>query len=240
MVEQFPTVSMSLWLPISRSNFFNRAENDWFRQRGAGHGAICSSARIEQENYIPLLLVGVLRRLLEVMPRSFGYDRVGRCRLRGDSSSRNRPVDVTMTLDLTRPHAEPLLPEFWHAANDALVVQGVIGVELFVDENGWYAFTATHHPQADAAGVSAALIQHIRQVFGGDYVVHPLPSISRRIDTGSSSLKDYNGLRDNDGFDRDIDNDDIVVTQPRAPSRSISSTSWPRACGTTRYHRPCT
>ena len=60
------------------------------------------------------------------------------------------------------------------------------------------------------------MIAHIRRVFGGDYVVHPVPIQSLRIDVGSAALKDYNGLRGDHSPDRGPDDyDDILVTQPR-------------------------
>lgn len=212
-------VSRSLWLPVSRQNFYNFTEDDWLRREIDGDTMLCSSNRLELAEaggrpYIPLLLVGVLRRLLEVMPRSFGYDPVGRCTVRGDSPSRRRPVNVTMSLDLTVNRAVPT--NFWSAANDELVRAGATRVCLFVDENGAYSFTATCGEDADRTAVAAALVTHIRQVFGGGYVVHPLPATTRKVDVGATSLKDYNGLRDNDDPNHDPDDDDdIFVTEPK-------------------------
>lgn len=212
-------VSRSLWLPVSRQNFYNYTEDDWLRRDVDGDTMLCSSSRLQQADpggrpYVPLLLVGVLRRLLEVMPRSFGYDPVGRCTVRGDSPSRRRPVTLTMTLDLTVNRAAAT--NFWSAANHTLVLAGATGVELFVDENGAYSFTARCGEDADRRVVGDALVGHIRQVFGGGYVVHPLPATTRKVDVGSTSLKDYNGLRDNDDPNREPDDDDdIFVTEPK-------------------------
>jgi len=206
-----------LWLPVSRQNFFNFTEDDWLQRRLEGDTMLCSSNRHTEPDgrpYVPLLLVGVLRRLLEVMPRSFGYDPVGRCTVRGDSGSRRRPVNVTMTLDLTLDRATPT--NFWKEANEELVKVGATSVSLFVDENGAYCFTASGDDDADPELIGRALLSHIRQVFGGAYVVHPLPATTRKVDVGSTSLKDYNGLRDNDEPGRDPDDDDdVFVSEPK-------------------------
>jgi hypothetical protein len=209
------TVSVSLWLPISRPSFFNFTEGEWMERRVEGDLTWCSSKRIKKEDYVPLLLVGVLRRLLEVMPRSFGYAAFGLCEMRGDSSSRRRPVSVTLTLDLIAPSRR--LGDFWSEANGELVDAGATMVTLFVSENGAYSFTAAYPEGGSRADVLKALVHHIRQVFGGNYVVHPLPAErTRRVDVGSMALKDYNGLADNPEPGRDPDaDDDTVVTQPR-------------------------
>ena len=78
------TVSLSLWLPVSRTNFFSVTASDWLRLESDGPTATCTSTRLAERTYVPLLQVGVLRRVLEVMPRSFGYAPAGRCTMRGD------------------------------------------------------------------------------------------------------------------------------------------------------------
>src|SRR5262249_30164027 len=91
-------VSRSLWLPVSRQNFYNHTESDWLESKMDGPTImVVRSNRLEMtepngQPYVPLLLVAALRRLLEVLPRSFGYSPSGRCEVRGDSSSRQRPV----------------------------------------------------------------------------------------------------------------------------------------------------
>ncbi len=189
-------VTQSLWLPYTRSSFFSLSEGSWLDMKltATDSAAHCRSSRIDREDYVPLVHVDVLRRLLEVLPRSFGYSPVGVCRLRGPSERNPYPVDVTLALDLTRLPSEPTVKDFWHEANDGLVATGVAGVRLFADENGWYAFTAEHRPGADEDRVRAALIQHIRQIFGGDFVVHPLQGSRRRGAVGANSLKGYSGL----------------------------------------------
>jgi hypothetical protein len=223
MSEQ--SVSLSLWLPCSRANFYSFTENAWLElETPSGEGvddstreSACWSKRLrvnkyrtenakdfdENKPYVPLMLVGVLRRLLEVMPTSFGYAPTGTCLTRGDSTTRARPVTLTMTLELTSDTATAGARAF--AANRALRKEGVSRVELRVDENGHYAFTAYYRDVAGAdpgpatpSNVHAALRTHIVEVFGGAFVVHPMAGSDRSWNPGNAALKLYNGLRVND------------------------------------------
>jgi hypothetical protein len=204
-----PQLSLSLWLPVSRANFYGATDTNWLMRRPGTD--FCSSSRMAgaQIDYQPLMLVSVLRRLLEVLPYSFAYNEEGRCTFRGDHSSRMRPASVTMTLDLTDAKLPPpALPEHLHAAwfasekraNDRLRGIGITQVDLYVDENGAYAFTATFDG-SDRDGVRAALLNHIREVFGGTYIVHPdvedmEGKVHRRFNAGNASLKEYNGINE--------------------------------------------
>src|SRR5262245_55876795 len=96
-------VTCSLWLPISRVNFFSPSSGEWLVCREVGGVVLCRSARMDDPEYAgtPLLLVDVLRRVIEVMPLSFGYDKEAVVEFRGDSVSRQRPTSVAMVLDLT-------------------------------------------------------------------------------------------------------------------------------------------
>lgn len=201
-------LTLSLWLPISRANFYGATDTNWLKLRpGTDY---CSSARMvgKDDTYQPLMLVSVLRRLLEVLPYSFAYNEEGRCTFRGDHPSRLRPTSVTMTLDLADAKQPPpgmpgQLREAWSVserrANDRLRDTGVTRVDLYVDENGAYAFTATYdRPDADAR---AALLNHIKEVFGGTYIVHPdvedrAGKVHRKFNAGNASLKEYNGINE--------------------------------------------
>ena len=111
-----------------------------------------------------------------------------------------------MSLDLTRGCGTAGTRQ-WEA-NYRLVDYGVTAVKLDVDENGHYAFTATYDSTRDPDNVRLALWEHIREVFGGEFTVHPINVRSRRINPGDASLKNYNGIRDKDG-------EEVVEGPPR-------------------------
>jgi hypothetical protein len=109
------TVTRSLWLPVGAANFFSPMTDPVLLVDDSGH---CRSDRREQvPGYIPFLRESVLRRLAEVLPSAFGYDRTGVCQLDGAG----RPVSVTMTRRL-----------------------GEATITLRVDESGFYTFKATN------------------------------------------------------------------------------------------------
>ena len=80
-------ISMSIWMPVSRANFYSTTETNSLKDvpkkvEWNGDGPPpdlrwCWSTRTENTTYVPLMLVNVLRRLLEVMPE------VVRLRLQG-------------------------------------------------------------------------------------------------------------------------------------------------------------
>ncbi len=202
-------MTLSLWLPISRANFYGATDTNWFTRRPGTD--CCSSSRMAARDieYQPLMLVSVLRRLLEVLPYSFAYNWEGTCAFRGDHPSRLRPASVTMTLDLTDTKLPPpAMPEHLHVAwsasekraNHCLREVGITRVDLYVDENGAYAFTATyngHNPDT----VRIALMTHIKEVFGGAYIVHPdvedmAGKVHRKFNAGNASLKEYDGINE--------------------------------------------
>jgi hypothetical protein len=166
------TSSMSLWLPVGPTNFHGPTANSWLHLLDGERGrTVARSIAIEDTSYVPRLQVSVLRRLLEVLPVSFGYEPAGVCLLRDDGDDAPAPVAVTMTL---RPKPEtdrlPEGPE--RSANLALVRAGVDIVTVTVDEHGGYSFAArslvADWDGADA-DVARALARHMREVFGGDY-----------------------------------------------------------------------
>jgi hypothetical protein len=192
------SLTLSLWLPVLRANFFSFTSRTWLNQcQIDDHHFNCSSRRLDDPAYTPLLYVPVMRRLLEVMPRSFHYGPEGRCRVSG-TGELVRPTGVVLQLDLTvgttgagdTPGGR---------ANALLRAAGVSKVELYADENGNYSFTAYFVSEESQAKVEVrrALIRHIREVFGGEFIVHPVNlSERKRFDAGDASVKRYNGLLD--------------------------------------------
>lgn len=222
------TLGLSLWLPISRPNFYNFTDVRWLDLQPTGRPGeyVCSSKQIEDRSYVPYILVPVMRRLLEVLPRSFGYDRTGACVVRGgEQHERRRPTNLTMTLDLTRYRAKDEAdadgpPNFCSVANGKLRSLGATAVELHVDENGSYTFTLTYPDGADPGPLRKALVNHIREVFGGGFDTQPMQStLPRRAQSADSrSIKAYNGLREMLGSRHDPHQDednDIVESEPR-------------------------
>lgn len=160
------TVTRSIWLPIGRANFFSYSANGWMiRDELGDRTASVWSHQLDRDDYTPLLQVSVLRRLLEVLPRSFGYEPQGRCTLSGDDGDDlTRPTSVAMTL---RP-ATAVLPAGecpQRTANDSLIEANVTLVELRADEDGFYTFTAT----SENSAAREALDDHVREIFGGDF-----------------------------------------------------------------------
>jgi hypothetical protein len=123
------SVTLSLWLPVLRANFFSFSSTAWLSQcQVDDHHVTCSSRRLDDPAYRPLLYVSVLRRLLEVMPKSFHYGREGTCRVSG-TGDLIRPTCVVLSLDLVvAPIDEPDTPA--GRANSMLRAAGVSTVEL--------------------------------------------------------------------------------------------------------------
>jgi hypothetical protein len=199
------TVTLSLWLPISRSNFYSPSSgHEWLESYQENGQTWWRSKRLDDPEYAktPLVLVHVLRRIIEVLPVSFGYNPLAALAFRGDSESRRRPVHATMFLDLSA--GKGLNDASQQRANLALSRAGATSVRVAVNENGYYTFTATADETADPKLVREALSVHIQQVFGGDYEVHSVAR-DRRDDQGSASLKKYNGIEEVKGGDaRDV------------------------------------
>src|SRR5690242_9953133 len=152
------SLTLSLWLPVLRANFFSFSSRAWLHvEEQDEHSVVYTSRRLNDLDYKPLLYVPVLRRLLEVMPRSFHYDPKGTCRISG-TGELIRPTTVVMMLviapDIAESGDSPAA-----RANAGLRDAGVSAVELYADENGNYAFTA-NFADADEATVRAALIRH--------------------------------------------------------------------------------
>ncbi len=190
-------VTVSMWLPVGRANFYSVTANGW--QRHLDDPTIFSSSRLDDPDYVPLLQCSVLRRVLEVLPMSFGYDRHGVCTPPSQSDEQGRPIDVTMTLNLSAEslNAPTVTGSRAEAANRALVDVGVTRVTLRVDEHGFYTFTADGAGRGDH--VEAALRTHICEVFGGDFRVDRHREAPPGHREGSAAIRRYNGLIEDPG-----------------------------------------
>jgi hypothetical protein len=190
------TVSTSLWLPIGRANFYSTTANSWLLTTGKQTGTVPARSRmLNDANYVPRLQVSVLRRLLEVLPVSFGYEREAACVMNSEVDDLLRPVAVTLTL---HPKPLPSLPDVGpeRGANEALARTGVHTVTLHVDEHGSYTFTA-HAPHSADADVAGALMTHITEVFGGGYSLDRRSGHARTTggdNAGGTALRRYNGV----------------------------------------------
>jgi hypothetical protein len=187
-------VTVSLWLPVGRANFYSVTANGWLRGGPAGSAYIYSSKKLDLDGYVPLMQCSVLRRLLEVLPVSFGYDRDGLCHVTAEPDERARPVDVTMTLDLSAGRV--FAPDSLAAqANQHLRALGVPKVILRVDEHGDYTFTAGMPDEGgEPRVVEAALRTHVGMVLGGSYQVMRHREQVHGYREGSAAIRRYNGL----------------------------------------------
>ncbi len=183
------TLSLSLWLPIGRANFYSGTTNGWLmetpvEQRVAGktsETAVCRSAQIDDADYLPTLHASVLRRLLEVLPLSFGYDKQGVSNISDEVDEHDRPIDLEIAL--TPRH-------------NALSAAGVSQVRLFVDEHGFYTFTADYvGGPGSRASVREALQEHMREVFGSAWSVNRLQERRTGVSSeGIAAVRRYSGL----------------------------------------------
>jgi hypothetical protein len=175
-----PTVFTSLWLPIGRANFFN-VPTDYDLLFADGDTCAAGPGRKSA------LQVSAMRRALEVLPDSFGYDRQGRIRRTNDQTEDGRPVQLFMRLDPLDPDVAIAEAEA-AAANHELVMEGVSEVTLSIDENGFYSWGATGTGSTDS--LQKALDRHVQAVFGGDF---SLKRHSRKRLSGEEAVRLYNG-----------------------------------------------
>jgi hypothetical protein len=189
-------VSISLWLPVGRPNFYSMTANSWLLLPDKPQGVVKARSRMldGSQDYVPRLQVSVLRRLLEVLPLSFGYEHEADCTMNDEIEDLQRPVAVTLTLRPKSVEALPAGPE--RRANEKLAEQRVGKLTLRVNEHGFYTFTA-HRGGKTGNGVAAALLAHVLEVFGGDYSLNRGDAQSTTGDNGGgAALLRYNGLLD--------------------------------------------
>jgi hypothetical protein len=180
-------VSLSLWLPIGRANFYSGTASDWLheeRRPGLPNDVtVCSSIRVGEEGYLPRLQASVIRRLLEVLPLSFGYAVEGISHVSDEIDEHDRPIDLDIKLT---------------PRGGVLAAAGVTEVRLFVDEDGFYTFTAFYPDGLIAPDrIRYALKEHMWDVFGGAFTVNRLRERRSRVfSEGSAAVRRYNGLDD--------------------------------------------
>jgi hypothetical protein len=200
MRQERATMSMvtcSLWLPVGRANFYSRTSDSDLITSAAEGLSQGESKRLADETYIPRLRSSVVRRMLEVLPRSFGYGLVGECVFSDEVDEVARPVAIVMRL---RPASPTGLVAEAVEANEQLVRAGVGEVILSVDEHGSYTFTASYDGgQGDGedrrAAARKALAGHVIGVFGGEFTVDRLSEpASRTFNEGAAAVRRYNGL----------------------------------------------
>jgi hypothetical protein len=192
-------VAVSLWLPVGRSNFFNLvADQPMFVAASADGRAVWQA---ESATETPQLQVSVLRRLVQVLPRGFGYDPSAVCIMSPDLGDGARPVSVTMTV-----HADggPNPDEYAAAAatRQALADAAMSRVALTVDEYGFYTFRAELSEPTDAEALETATVglrRHVLDVLGGEFQVERLrlPGPGERWkagDEGIAAIRRYAGL----------------------------------------------
>jgi hypothetical protein len=188
--------SISIWLPVGRANFYSTTANSWLLLPRDPRGTVAARSKmLGEDGYVPRLQVSVLRRVLEVLPVSFGYDPEAACVMNREVEDLLRPVAVTLTL---RPkptwELSPDGPE--RRANEALVAAGVREVTLHLNEHGTYSFTAHGTPGSEQAA-AAALLTHVLEVFGGAYSLDRRSGQARTTfgdNAGGVALRRYNGL----------------------------------------------
>lgn len=190
----------SLWLPVGRENFFSAMTDPTLivpgrtvhTPTGAVRG-VCRTDRVGHiPGYIPHLRESVMRRLIEVLPVSFGYDWEGVCEFCDEPDETTRPVSLTMVLDLEK--SQPGLRAA-RTINAGLQAAGVTQVTMHVDENGFYTFAATTAEGADRDEAEKRLREHIVTVFGDGFRVDRLStSKGRHGFVGANAVREYNGL----------------------------------------------
>jgi hypothetical protein len=165
------TVSVSLWLPVGRSNFFSVPEDRKLLDRAgasqAGQPAPLSCGATDFRDPPPLQ-VSMVRRILEVLPRSYGYDATGTYVNSDDAAEGKRAVSLTLGL---RPARRPTPPlgSIEEDANSGLLAVQACDVSLSVDEQGYFMWTASAPSEVTEDDLRAALRQHVRAVVGGRF-----------------------------------------------------------------------
>jgi hypothetical protein len=176
-------ISQSLWLPVGRANFFSVPEDREFIHAPSDENKPRCSAVADHH---PNLQVSTVRRLLEVLPKFYGYDAIALFET-AELTEADQPVKVTLSLTPEQGYDGP---DGYRRAqiNGYLVHAGVTQLTLTVTEDGFFTWTAVT-PGDDAIAtadlpaanrysgdpqllVREALRAHIRELFGGDFSLH--------------------------------------------------------------------
>jgi hypothetical protein len=197
-------VSLSLWLPIGRANFFSVPEDREFLHVPYGASRLKCSAALDHH---PNLQVSTFRRLLEVLPASYGYDATAVCES-AELADDGQPVKVT--LSLTPEHGHDESASYRRArTNGALIQAGVTALTLTVTEDGFFTWIAEAPGDGGIATgdfhttnrygddpqhlVREALRAHVKELFGGEFSL-------RRYDrkgqvSGDEAAETYRGKK---------------------------------------------
>jgi hypothetical protein len=158
------TVTAAIWLPVGRANFYGVSAD-----RPLLHEERCGVRQCSAQYASDLLAFqcSTMRRLLEVLPKSFGYDAIGTYGV-SQGIDAERPIRLTMTLT---PVVDPKGPATQGGANARLVALGITHVRLTVDEDGFYYWSADGHQEGSETEALDALRAHVAEVFGGDFAL---------------------------------------------------------------------
>jgi hypothetical protein len=168
------TVTVSLWLPVGRSNFFSVPEDrkllDQPGTSQAGEPVLLSCGATDFR-HPPQLQVSMVRRILEVLPRSYGYDATGTYVNSNDAAEGQRAISLTLALRPTRRPTPPL-GSIEEDANSGLLAVQACDVSLRVDEQGYFTWAASAPLEVSEVDLRAALRQHVRAVVGGNFPLY--------------------------------------------------------------------
>jgi hypothetical protein len=184
-------VSLSLWLPVGRANFFNVSDDRELLHLQSGTSELKCSPRT---GHHPNLQVSTMRRLLEVLPVYYGYEDISLYEQSLELAEDTRPIKVILTLH----------PEFDYQgiasqrrlqANGDLLQAGITSVTLTVSEDGFFTWTAADGITGDDRNevqIANALRTHIIELFGGNFSLRRYDPDSQL--SGRTAVEVYRGL----------------------------------------------
>jgi hypothetical protein len=186
--EHAQSVTTAIWLPVGRANFYSVSADSEL------HGGTCQApyrCRAKFDSCKRAFQCSTMRRLLEVLPTSFGYDEEATYTT-NHTADLERPIKLTMTL---APEADATAPPTQGAANGDLISAGVTRVTFTADEDGFYVWTAEGHSEANEASAMEALRTHAKKVLGGDFALRrakPEYTSDAKLIDGEMAVAMYN------------------------------------------------
>ena len=178
---------VAFWLPVGRANFYSVSVDEPLRRKGKKqHECIATDPGT------PQLQATVMRRVLEVAP-FLGYEALGTYDVARSDGDGDRPIAVTLTL-----HPQPGASkesETTHRVNERLEQAMATEVQLRIDEDGFYCWTAESPDDVAYEDLVAALRHHVREVMGGDFSLRRFDK--HRPNSGFDALKHYKGVVEN-------------------------------------------
>jgi hypothetical protein len=182
---------VAFWLPVGRANFYSVSIDSPLLLKGRKHHEC-----MDTDPGTPRLQASVLRRAVEVAP-FFGYGALGTYDVARSDGEGDRPVALTMTL-------HPLLGASKDKAticrvNEKLEQAKVTEVQMRIDEDGFYCWTAEAPDDVASEDLLAALQHHAREMMGGDFSLRRFDR--HRLNSGVDALTQYKGAVESDGRD---------------------------------------